>query len=53
MSDIGPRAKTTYHCAGCPALKIESWVFYGENDEVDRGVDAECHAFNPKKNISS
>lgn len=47
----GPSTKTTYHCAGCPHLETEDWVFYEENDGVDRGTYATCKKLN--KNIGS
>jgi hypothetical protein len=42
MKPIGPSIKTTYHCFGCSYLKLETWKFYGENDDVDSGTDARC-----------
>jgi hypothetical protein len=40
----GPRAITTTRnsCAGCPALELEEWKDYLENDGTDSGTSARC-----------
>lgn len=40
--NIGPKKQITYYCQGCVHLKTNEWEFYGENDEMDFGIDAEC-----------
>jgi len=48
----GPSSRTFYYCNGCKFLKTKDWEFYGEDDEVDRGTDADCQAMD-NKNIST
>ena len=38
----GPISKTKYYCSDCVHLKTEYWEFYGENDDTESGIDAEC-----------
>ena len=40
----GPRILTTERksCHGCPALELQDWTEYFENDETDSGTSAYC-----------
>lgn len=40
----GPSVQQKLVCAGCAALKLSDWSFECENDETDRGTDAQCTA---------
>lgn len=39
-------------CKGCSALETEPWVYYEENDGVDRGTDAYCTLNGQRKMIN-
>ena len=40
-------------CEGCKHLHTERWEFECENDEIDSGTSANCHATAPPKSISA